>query len=243
MRPPAINGYFLALKKRGLSDVSRYDHYLSLHALFAFLDGTLPFDPLKGWSGSNFPERNRMRACPTEEEMQRALATFADYEKYPGGYEGRFLKMRNEALLRLMIECGLRRGEVIDIRLDDIDRMNRKITVRGKTGQSDVYFFESGRALLSYLGERSSMKPNPQTDKLFVTVRGEPLTQHAVRFTPVGRDWLRQAGQYDYIPVEPGRFAAILDGFSPRFGVGFRERAQEAIRSYVGTAFHGPLWT
>lgn len=171
-----------ALKKRGLSDVSRYDHYLSLHALFTFLNGTLDYDPLKGWSGANFPERDKMRACPTREEMQRALATFEEYRKYPGGSEGQFLLVRNTAVLRLMVECGLRRGELIGIRLADIDRLNHKITVRGKTGQRDVFYFESARALLTYLGERSSMKPEPKTDRAFVTVRGEAMTKYAVRF-------------------------------------------------------------
>ncbi len=55
--------------------------------------------------------------------------------------------------------------------------------------------------------------------------------------TSSGREWLKQAGQYDYVPIEPGRFARLLDAFASRFGPGFRERAQEAIRCYGANAY------
>lgn len=55
--------------------------------------------------------------------------------------------------------------------------------------------------------------------------------------TPLGREWLKKAGQYDYVPVDPGRFARLLDNFSPRFGSGFQERCQEALRCYNAQAY------
>lgn len=51
--------------------------------------------------------------------------------------------------------------------------------------------------------------------------------------TPFGEQWLREAGgKYDYVPTEPGRFAQMLDTFSHRFGQGYKERGQEAMRCY-----------
>jgi hypothetical protein len=55
--------------------------------------------------------------------------------------------------------------------------------------------------------------------------------------TPLGREWLKKAGEYDYVPVDPGRFAKLLDNFSPRFGSGFQERCQEALRCYNAQAY------
>lgn len=52
-----------------------------------------------------------------------------------------------------------------------------------------------------------------------------------------GREWLREAVPYDYVPTEPGRFAKILANFVPRFGPGFAERSQEAIRCYGALAY------
>lgn len=55
--------------------------------------------------------------------------------------------------------------------------------------------------------------------------------------TPLGREWLQKVGQYEYVPVDPGRFARLLDNFSPRFGGGFQERCQEALRCYNAHAY------
>ena len=39
------------------------------------------------------------------------------------------------------------------------------------------------------------------------------------------------------VPTEPGRFAEILEEFRDKFGPGFYERAQEAIRCYGAHAY------
>jgi hypothetical protein len=57
--------------------------------------------------------------------------------------------------------------------------------------------------------------------------------------TPAGKKWLAESGQYDYVPIEPGRFSKLLDSFTPRFGAGFQERSQEAIRCYGTNAYLG----
>ena len=56
---------------------------------------------------------------------------------------------------------------------------------------------------------------------------------------PAGKKWLADADECDYLPIEPGRFSKMLDGFSSRFGAGFQERAQEAIRCYGVNAYLG----
>ncbi|MHB1126305.1 MAG: hypothetical protein ACYC2T_05010 [Bacillota bacterium] len=56
-------------------------------------------------------------------------------------------------------------------------------------------------------------------------------------FTPRGKEWIRQSGQYDYVPIEPGRFSRLLDKCSDKFGEGFRDRAQEAVRCYGSLAY------
>jgi hypothetical protein len=52
-----------------------------------------------------------------------------------------------------------------------------------------------------------------------------------------GRKWLQEAGQYDFVPIEPQRFSKLLDSFTPRFGVGFQERSQDAIRCYGANVY------
>jgi hypothetical protein len=67
--------------------------------------------------------------------------------------------------------------------------------------------------------------------------RGEQIVEQGAAgdgysVTPAGHDWLKGAADYESTPIEPGRFARMLDGFSPRFGDGYAERAREAVACY-----------
>lgn len=55
--------------------------------------------------------------------------------------------------------------------------------------------------------------------------------------TPVGRKWIADSGQYDAVPIEPGRFSRQLSTFVATFGESFEERSQEAIRCYGAHAY------
>lgn len=55
--------------------------------------------------------------------------------------------------------------------------------------------------------------------------------------TPFGRTWLTESDRDDFVPTEPGRFAAMLKPFQSRLGPGFSERAQEAVRCYGAHAY------
>ncbi len=55
--------------------------------------------------------------------------------------------------------------------------------------------------------------------------------------TPFGQKWLGEAEKDDFVPTEPGRFAEMLAPYKIRFGPGFHERAQEAIRCYGAHAY------
>ena len=55
--------------------------------------------------------------------------------------------------------------------------------------------------------------------------------------TPFGKKWLSESDRDDYVPTEPGRFAEMLQEYQDRFGPGFYERAQEAVRCYGAHAY------
>jgi hypothetical protein len=50
--------------------------------------------------------------------------------------------------------------------------------------------------------------------------------------TPMGERWLASADPRLHIPTDPARLATILAGFSTKFGPGFEQRAQEAVKCY-----------
>ena len=55
--------------------------------------------------------------------------------------------------------------------------------------------------------------------------------------TPFGRTWLSESDRDNYVPTEPGRVAHMLEPYRVRFGPGFYERSQEAVRCYGAHAY------
>lgn len=55
--------------------------------------------------------------------------------------------------------------------------------------------------------------------------------------TLFGQQWLSEDKEDTFIPTEPERFAQLLKPFAARFGDGFHERAQQAVRCYGAHAY------
>jgi hypothetical protein len=55
--------------------------------------------------------------------------------------------------------------------------------------------------------------------------------------TSFGHQWLAESEEDIFIPTEPERFAQLLQPFIDRFGNGFHERAQQAVRCYGAHAY------
>jgi len=55
--------------------------------------------------------------------------------------------------------------------------------------------------------------------------------------TPFGKQWLEEDSNNDFVPTEPERFAQMLEPYRQRFGTGFHQRAQQAIRCYGAHAY------
>lgn len=56
-------------------------------------------------------------------------------------------------------------------------------------------------------------------------------------FTVSGKEWIKNAINYDLVPIEPGRMSKILDECSLLFGDVYAERSQEAIKCYNYQAY------
>jgi hypothetical protein len=55
--------------------------------------------------------------------------------------------------------------------------------------------------------------------------------------TPFGKTWLKEADLDDFVPTEPERYGELLGKYKMRFGPGFHERTQQAIRCYGAHAY------
>jgi integrase/recombinase XerD len=120
-----IQAYLAYLKtKRKLCPRTHQAHLSAIKGLFAYLvrQGMVTFDPAKGIeppkSAATLPE------IPTEEEIARILA--APDLQTPLG-------IRNRAILEVLYSSGLRRQELINLNLSDVDPENGYLrVVQGK---------------------------------------------------------------------------------------------------------------
>lgn len=83
---------------------------------------------------------------------------------------------RNLAIISLLLDSGIRRGELLSMRVSDIDLEHGRVQVRGKTGQRTAFFSEiAKRALVEYYtGYRE--KQGNQPDSFWLTLDGRPLS-------------------------------------------------------------------
>lgn len=92
-----------------------------------------------------------------------------------------FLGERDKLICMLMLDCGLRRGEVVNLKLTDIDKNKKTMIINGKgSKQRLVPFGKTVKIqLIRYLSMRS--KKPCSFDSLFLTVEREPITANTIK--------------------------------------------------------------
>ena len=92
-------------------------------------------------------------------------------------------KVRDLALLTLLLGTGIRVSECVGLNIEDVDFDNLGIKIRRKGGYEDVVYFgeEVEEALRSYLEERSHVVPvTGHENALFLSIQNRRITVRAV---------------------------------------------------------------
>ncbi|MDE6989288.1 MAG: tyrosine-type recombinase/integrase, partial [Lachnospiraceae bacterium] len=92
-------------------------------------------------------------------------------------------KLRDIALLTLMLGTGLRVSECVGIDIQDVDFKNNGVKIRRKGGYEAIVYFgeEVELALLDYLEQRSNATPvQGHEDALFLSMQNKRITVRAV---------------------------------------------------------------
>lgn len=90
---------------------------------------------------------------------------------------------RNLAIMSLMFNTGVRRSEVIEIKLNDLNLSDSSLLIHGKGNKERVaYFNDTTRAILSeyVLSHRKSLKPSETSEYLFVSKRAEKMVPASI---------------------------------------------------------------
>ncbi|MDT5149222.1 MAG: integrase/recombinase XerD [Mycobacterium sp.] len=134
-------------------------------------EGELDADPLLGLKPPKLD--TKVTESLSDDELRRLLKAC----------DGRdFLDRRDEALVRLMAETGMRAGEVLGLDVDDVDVTRGIVTVRrGKGGKGRIAPFgpQTGRAIDRYLRLRRAHRL-AHTDALWLGGGGQTFAYHGL---------------------------------------------------------------
>ncbi len=175
LSPGAVRRY-LAHKSRSAARATLARQLSALRGFCRFLvrEGRLPTNPVRT---IRTPKRDRrLPRCLTHEQVRTLLRT----PERPGP-----LGLRDRALLELLYGSGLRAGEVVGLRVRDVQPEGREVRVVGKGGKERVVILtEAARAgLEAYLREgRPKLVRGQEVEALFVNARGRPLSVRGLQY-------------------------------------------------------------
>lgn len=186
IRAPAILGYLIHLRHRGLSSRSRARHLVTLRGFFRFLhqEKLIPHDPATlielPKSGLHLP------GILSLSEMQALLAA-------PD--TGRPVGLRDAAMLELLYAAGLRVSELIRLKVMEVNMDAGFVRVFGKGGKERVV--PIGRTALAVLKDyteagRPVLLKGLTSEWLFVARRGRPISRQG--FWKLVKKYSHQAG-------------------------------------------------
>jgi site-specific recombinase XerD len=169
--PRQIETYLGDLLSR-TSAANAAKHYRSLQQFFKWLvaEGEIPANPMNGMSPPKVPEK------PV------AIYTNADLIKLLNACKGNsFFQRRNAALIRVLMDTGIRAGELCGLRVSDVDLDIGLITCMGKGRRirSVPISAKTSEALARYLRQRNKHL-HAALSSLWLTSRGA-LTPSGLR--------------------------------------------------------------
>ena len=159
-----IEHYLSSLCETGRSEATRSRKITAIQMFYSFLhkSGYIEEDPSAGIAKPKIPKK--VVKVMDDEEVKDVLSA-AENEKKNKDY------FRNMTLIYLLFSTGLRRNELVNVKLDDVSIKDNSLLVREGKGskQRVVYFNDTMKALLSeYIaGHRPMLKYADKSEYLF----------------------------------------------------------------------------
>lgn len=173
-----VEGYLIWLREgRAAMPATLRNRFSALRRFFNWCvdEGEIQHSPMERMHGPRVDEPPP--AVLTEDEQRRLLAACRG---------DAFVDRRDAALIRLMLDAGLRRGEVAGIKVEDLSLDGQYINVMGKGGRPGVAYFgvKTARDLDRYLRVRPR-HPRAALPDLWLAQKG-PLTGDGIHYL-IGR--------------------------------------------------------
>jgi integrase/recombinase XerC len=166
------NKYLKDELKLSASSISR--HLSSLRSFYNYLlsEGIVDNNPFK------------LVSSPKKDIKLPNYMKYKEFEEMINTCDESLLGIRNRCLLEILFSTGARIGELINIKLKDINIHNKEIKVLGKGNKERIVYINDHtvNALNKYLNEsRPILLNNKRSDNLFINHIGGNLTTRGVR--------------------------------------------------------------
>ncbi|MEZ5400606.1 MAG: tyrosine recombinase XerC [Bryobacteraceae bacterium] len=172
----ALREWLGSLYDQRLETVSIRRKLAAVRSLFKFLyrEGVVPSNIPKLLRTPKIPKK--LPTVPTPEQANTLV------DAIPTADLNRPYPVRDLAVFELLYGCGLRVSELCGLNLDDIDRAEQWLRVRGKGRKERVvpYGAKAAAALDRYLASEDR-RPSPGERAVFLNNRGARLTDRSVR--------------------------------------------------------------
>lgn len=165
-----VQDYILSLYSRPLKKASVATYVRNLRIFLTYIHKTspLPFSP----DSIKVPKNPKKQLqIYSDDEIQKI------FQAVPSSVL--WLKSRNQAIIALMLDSGLRQGEISSLRLADVSFRPPRLLVHGK-GNKDR-FVPLGNVSAGFLHEYFNLCPFPIKDFVFLSDCGDPLSCNAIR--------------------------------------------------------------
>jgi len=124
---------------------------------------------------TNFNPLVKIKVPKAEKKVIKAL-TSNEVNQLISVFGNTFEGKRNKAIVLILVDCGLRLGELLNLKLNDVNMEQQLLKVDGKTGERVVRFGSAtAKALLKYM-----MLRNSSNDHLWITKESAQLKAYSV---------------------------------------------------------------
>jgi len=162
--------YFAHRQEQGLSAYTIHQDFRSLRTFFYWCkrEGYLTSSPMEGIKPPRLPQNLPKALSPGQIEMLlRAV-------------KGTTHPQRNETIVRLFLDTGLRLSELINLDVGDVDLEQSAIIVRKGKGSKDRHV-PLGAKMRLWLHRYLRNRPEAEAEPLFVSRFGERFTRDGLR--------------------------------------------------------------
>ena len=169
-----VRSWIVSLVDAGISNASVNRKISSLKSYYKFLLKTKLIEASPLLKHKSLKTQRKLQIPFSEKELDEVLFQI----KYPGGFEG----IRDKLIIDLFYTTGVRRTELINLKVSNIDQSGLTLKVLGKRNKERILPILPNvlQEIKGYISEKSNLEQVIDGEYLFVTAKGNKLNDSFV---------------------------------------------------------------